>query len=80
MKNKVKKNEKIEHPSYYNQGKIEVIDFIEDQNLGFHEGNAIKYICRHKYKNGLEYLKKAKWYIDRLISLEEKKEDCDCED
>lgn len=64
----------VNNPTHYNQGKIEVIDFIEDQNLGFCEGNAIKYICRYKKKNGIEDLKKSKWYIERLIKkLEEVK-------
>lgn len=36
----------IDHPSHYNRGKIEVIDFIEDQGLSFHLGNVIKYITR----------------------------------
>lgn len=52
---------------HYESKKIQPIEFIEANNLGFHEGNAIKYIVRYKDKNGLEDLKKAKWYIDRLI-------------
>ena len=43
---KSEKNENVDHPSHYTDGKIEVIDFIEDKNLGFHLGNAIKYISR----------------------------------
>ena len=38
--------EAVNHPSHYNDGKIEVIDFIEDKKLGFCLGNAIKYIAR----------------------------------
>jgi len=57
----------VNHPSHYTFGKIEVIDVIEDWKLGYHEGNIIKYVARHKYKNGLEDLKKAKWYLERLI-------------
>lgn len=64
--------EKVNHPAHYNQGKIEVIDAIEGWSLGFHEGNVIKYVARHKHKNGLEDLKKAKWYLDRLIEQMEK--------
>ena len=41
---------KIDHPKHYNTGKYETIDIIEDWRLGFHCGNAIKYISRHKYK------------------------------
>ena len=59
----------IEHPRHYNQGKIEVIDFIEDQALGFHLGNVIKYLCRSAHKNNtLEDLNKARWYLDREIA------------
>lgn len=57
------------NPQYYKTGKIEVIDFIEDQQLGFHAGNVIKYVCRYRNKNGLEDLKKARWYLNRLIRL-----------
>ncbi len=60
----------VEHPAYYNTGRIEVIDFIEDQNLGFHLGNAVKYICRAGKKDPdktSEDLKKAIWYIERYI-------------
>lgn len=60
----------VEHPSYY-QGKIEVIDFIEDKGLGFNLGNCIKYISRAGKKNPdklLEDLEKARWYLDREIS------------
>lgn len=63
-----KEPERVDHPSHYNHGKIEVIDFIEDQKLGFTLGNAVKYICRCRYKdNMLEDLKKARWYIDYYI-------------
>ena len=68
--------EAVDHPSHYNQGKIEVIDAIEDWNLNFCEGNVIKYVARHRYKNEpVEDLKKAKWYLDRLIkALKENEE------
>lgn len=64
----------VNHPSYY-QGKIEVIDFIEDKKLGFNLGNCIKYIarCHLKHKdNPVEDLKKARWYLDREIGNMEK--------
>ena len=58
----------VKHPKHYNIGKIEVIDAIEDWDLGFHAGNVVKYISRHKHKgNPVEDLKKAKWYLERLI-------------
>lgn len=60
--------EAVDHPNHYNTGKIEVIDFIEDQNLNFHLGNAVKYICRAGKKDPSktkEDLDKAIWYIKR---------------
>lgn len=73
MKDIFRKEDKdiMNYPAYYTQGKIEVLDFIEDQKLDYHEGNIIKYICRYKYKNGLEDLKKARFYLDRLIKNKE---------
>lgn len=61
----------VNHPSHYTSGKIEVIDFIEDQKLDFHLANALKYICRAGKKNPdktKEDLEKAVWYINRYIS------------
>jgi hypothetical protein len=69
-------SEGINHPPHYNMGKIEVIDFIEDQRLDFHLGNAIKYICRADHKNpDRKYsdLEKAVWYIQRVIDNAENK-------
>ena len=60
-------NDKINHPAHYTQGGIECIDYIESQKLGYHAGNAIKYITRYRHKNGVEDLEKAAWYIERLI-------------
>ena len=55
-------------PSHYKQGKIEVIDFLDDQNLNFRLSNAIKYICRSPYKGTqVEDLKKAIWYLEREV-------------
>jgi len=59
----------INQPPHYTQGNIECIDVIEDWKLSYAEGNVLKYLCRYKHKNGLEDLKKAKWYLDKLISL-----------
>lgn len=55
--------------SHYKNFKIQPIEFIEANDIGFLEGNVIKYITRYKHKNGLEDLKKAKHYIDLLIQL-----------
>lgn len=66
---KVFEEDVINHPSHYTRGKIEVIDFIEDQQLPYHLGNVIKYIARAGYKGDkLEDLKKARWYLDRYIN------------
>lgn len=59
----------VNHPSHYTRGKIEVIDFIEDQQLPYHLGNVVKYVARAGYKGDkLEDLKKARWYLDRYIN------------
>ena len=66
---KVVEEDVINHPSHYTRGKIEVIDFIEDQQLPYHLGNVIKYIARAGHKGDkLEDLKKARWYLDRYIN------------
>lgn len=60
----------VNHPAHYTDGKIEVIDFIEDKKLPYHLGNAIKYICRAGKKDPdktIEDLQKADWYINRYI-------------
>lgn len=69
----------VNHPSHYqtNSG-LEVIDIINaatEDLVGIEAvcvGNTIKYLCRWKKKNGLEDLKKARWYLDRLITNKEK--------
>ena len=64
----------VNHPKHYTTGKIEVIDFIEDKQLGFHLGNVVKYIVRAnnslKGTPPLEDLQKARWYLDRYIANE----------
>lgn len=60
----------VNHPTHYNTGKIEVIEYIEDQALGFHLGNAVKYISRAGKKDPkktVEDLEKAIWYIRRKL-------------
>jgi hypothetical protein len=62
----------VNHPSHYNSGKIEVIEAIEDWKLGFHLGNAVKYIARAGKKDPakvIEDLEKAIWYVRRQIAL-----------
>jgi RecJ-like exonuclease len=68
MKEKQKQEEKVNHPKHYTFGTIEVIEVIEDWELGFHEGNCIKYIARAKHKGEeLQDLKKAQWYLNKKI-------------
>ena len=57
----------VDKPEGYNQGKIEVIDFLEDKKLDFRIANVVKYVIRYPFKNGLEDLKKARWYLERVI-------------
>ena len=69
----------VNHPSHYTSGKIEVIESIEDQMndeeyRGYVKGQVIKYITRERHKNGLEDLKKAAWYLNRLIKRLEKQQ------
>jgi len=62
------------NPFHYKQGAVECIDAIESATINLTgsdavcTGNAIKYLWRHKEKNGVEDLKKCIWYIERLIS------------
>lgn len=60
--------EKINHPEHYKGNKFEAIDIIDDYQLGFNLGNAVKYILRAGKKGDTaEDLKKAKWYIEHEI-------------
>ena len=59
-------------PSYYQRGTYQVWDFIRDQELNFHLGNAIKYICRAGYKDSkIQDLKKAIHYLKNELEHEE---------
>jgi hypothetical protein len=66
----------INHPAHYTHGRIETIDVIEDWQLGYHLGNAVKYIsrCNHKGQK-VQDLRKAIWYIEREILRESNKDD-----
>ena len=55
--------------SHYKSMKIQPIEFIQANDLGFCEGNAVKYLCRYKQKGGLQDLLKAKHYIEILIEM-----------
>lgn len=69
----------VNHPSHYETGKFQCIDvMLETQGIdavkNFCICNAFKYIYRHRNKNHLEDVKKAKWYLDKYIELSEKDE------
>jgi hypothetical protein len=73
-------SDNVNNPSHYGQGKIEAIEYISDfltkeEYQGYLRGNIAKYLHRFPYKNGLEDLKKAQWYLGRLIEEVEKKKD-----
>ena len=63
----------VNHPSHYTQGGIECIDALKAATISktgieaVCTANAIKYLWRYEEKNGIEDVKKARWYIDRLI-------------
>lgn len=60
----------VNHPAHFNTGRIEVIDFIEDNHFNFSLGNVVKYICRAGKKDPektIEDLQKAEWYLHREI-------------
>ena len=66
----------VNHPSHYTDGGIECIEAIEaaltnEEFRGYCKGNCMKYIWREKHKGETESLKKAQWYLDRLIQLDE---------
>ena len=61
--------------SHYKNMAIQPLEYIVKNNLNFVEGNVIKYVTRHRFKNGLEDLKKARHYIDMLIEMNTPKEE-----
>lgn len=69
----------VNHPSHYTKGRIECIDAIDSATTGKSGieavcvANIIKYLYRYEEKNGLEDVKKAKWYLNKLISELESK-------
>lgn len=68
----------VNKPAHYGQGTIECIDYIRDSMTkeeyeGYLMGNVKKYTHRWRYKNGVEDLKKARWYLEALIQQQERK-------
>ena len=71
-----KRVEDIVRPAHYRAGGVDVIEYAEhhvprEQMIGFHRINVLKYLTRYDKKNGVEDLKKAQFYLDKLIQLEE---------
>lgn len=67
----------VNKPAHYRQGDIEAIDAIRaaltpEEFRGYCKGNTLKYVWRERHKGGTESLKKARWYLDRLIAEDEK--------
>lgn len=73
----------VNHPSHYESGQFECIEVMEETQgkeavMDFCLCNAFKYLYRHRRKNGIEDIKKAKWYIEKYIELAENKETEEC--
>jgi len=70
-------NDPVNKPVHYNTGNIECIEAIlaatNEQSEGYLQGNIMKYIWRYRYKNGLEDLQKAQWYLNKLIEVYQEK-------
>ena len=64
----------VNHPDHYTNSSIETIDMIESMTAeGFKyylEGNILKYLTRYRHKNGIQDLKKAQWYLNKLIEVQ----------
>ena len=56
------------NPKHYTEMEISPLEYIIANDIPWREANAIKYISRYKMKNGVEDLKKARWYIQNLIN------------
>ena len=66
-------NDYMHGGNHYKAHKYETWDVIIDWNLGYLDGNAVKYLSRWRLKGGVQDLKKARHYIDKLIETEENK-------
>ena len=71
MRQAAQQSDMVNSPPHYNKTGIECIDAIRaatgDGCEYYLQGNIIKYLWRYRYKNGTEDLKKARWYLDKLI-------------
>lgn len=67
----------VDHPDHYNNSSIECIDAIQaqmspEEYRGFLKGNVLKYLWRERHKGGVESLRKAQWYLTKLVDHESK--------
>lgn len=74
------KEDAVNNPAHYGQGSIECIEYIRDfltheELIGYLRGNIAKYLHRWRYKNGIEDLNKAEWYLTMLIEEVQDEED-----
>jgi len=65
------------NPDHYQQGEIEVIDFILDQKMDYLTASVQKYLARWRFKNGIDDLRKARWFLDKLIEQQVENADRD---
>ena len=74
LKEDKKYGDDVESPFHYNKGNIECIDAIEaassrEEFEGYLRSNVLKYVWRFRYKDNIKDLRKARWYLDKLISI-----------
>jgi len=73
LKEEEEEKDMVNSPAHYNKAGIETIDALEAMlTNGFDyylQGNIVKYLWRYRYKNGVEDLKKAQWYLNKLIEV-----------
>ena len=74
---KEEKKQMSTNPEHYRQGEIEVIDFILDQKMDYLTASVQKYIARWRFKEGIEDLRKARWFLDKLIEQQVNNADTD---
>ena len=66
-------NDPVNRPQHYRSGSLETVQAIEGLGLGYFEGNVLKYLSRYRHKGKpVEDLRKAQWYLERLIEREER--------
>ena len=74
-----KEKDMVNNPPHYNKYGVECIEAIQSATGEGYEyylqGNIIKYLWRYRYKNGVQDLEKAQWYLNRLIEIKKKAED-----